>query len=462
MHKPTFSIVHATNRPWGWQAVFAQYLRRFAGSEQDWEQEVEYLLVCDESQAEQFDRHMEWGKVQMFAQPNRPCYIDAANYGVEKSNGRVILLATDDIFPPQDWNLEIGVKLKGNLDSDISLGEQVLWVNDGVFPHIMTMQIFTRQWWARYGFAFNPAYQSMHGDHDFTLRAQRDGVVVDARTNPRLQWEHCHYRAGTRPKDASDDINAGAARYVEGWRQLDRDWPGYNAKPLIDALYDMAVTTPTDINEHLPVLRELGRGKRVLELGVRTGCSSIAFLAGRPESLTSIDIDWSQLDPQVIAGAELAEVNWIRHEMSSLQCPVGPNFAHKSYDILFIDTLHTADQIREELRIHAPRAHRIVIHDTVANWTKGENGQPGIGGPILDLLEPVDSVWSVEKEYRNNNGLMILRRDGVAPFDYGCVDKPQAIPFTYTGPDQLQPGDMIEVCIGGEPLPVATACGRKF
>jgi hypothetical protein len=423
MHKPTFSIVHATNRPWGWQAVFAQYKRRFAGSEHDWSQEVEYLLVCDAAQAGQFALHNECGKLSnVLSNPDRPCYIDATNYGVEQSNGRIILLATDDMFPPEEWNIELLANFKGDWRSDISLGEQVLWVNDGVFPHIMTMQIFTRQWWARYGFAFNPAYQSMHGDHDFTLRAQRDGVVVDARTNPRLQWEHCHYRAGTRPKDESDDINAGAARYVEGWRQLDKDWPGYNSKPLIDALYDMAVATETDINEHLPVLRELGRGKNILELGVRTGCSSIAFLAGRPESLTSIDIDWSQLDPQVIAGAELAGVDWTRFEISSIYAHTflpGPEY--RRYDLLFIDTLHTADQIREELRIHAPHADRIVIHDTVANWTKGENGQPGIGGPILDLIEPVDSVWSVEMEYHNNNGLMILRRDGVAPFDYGCV-----------------------------------------
>jgi len=420
MHKPGISIVHATNRPWGWQAVYSQYLRRFVGSGESWDQEVEYLLVCDAAQAHQFQYRSRFGKVQLIAQPNRPCYIDAANYGVEKSQGRIILLATDDMFPPEEWDIEMLACFKGNWRSDISLGEQVLWVNDGVFPHIMTMQIFTRQWWARYGFAFNPAYQSMNGDHDFTLRAQRDGVVVDARTNPRLQWQHCHYRAGTRPKDESDDINAGAARYVEGWRQLDKDWPGYNSKPMIDALFDMAVATETDINEHLPVLRELGRGKNVLELGVRTGCSSIAFLAGRAKTLTSVDIDWSQLDPQVIAGAQLADVSWIRCKASSVDVEYFPQ-TRMHLDLLFIDTLHTADQIREELRIHAPHADRIVIHDTVANWTKGENGQPGIGGPILDLLEPVDSVWHVEKEYSNNNGLMILRRDGVAPFDYECV-----------------------------------------
>jgi len=455
-NRPTFSIVHATNRPWGWQAVYAQYLRRFKELSISWERDVEYILVCDEVQHSQFFYHRDQGPAQFIAQPNRPCYIDAANYGVEQSHGRIILLATDDMFPPEDWNVGIGLALNGDLRSVFSLGEQVLWVNDGVFPHIMAMQIFTRQWWARYGFAFNPAYQSMNGDHDFTLRAQRDGVVVDARTNPRLQWEHCHYRAGTRPKDASDDVNAGAARYVEGWRQLEKDWPEYNSKPMIDALYDMAVATPTDINEHLPVLRELGRGKRILELGVRTGCSSIAFLAGRPGSLTSIDIDWSQLDPQVIAGAELAGVKWGRHKLSSIDATALNGYTGyviyaetRNYDLLFIDTLHTADQIREELRIHAPHADRIVIHDTVANWAKGENGQPGIGGPILDLLEPVDSVWSVEKEYSNNNGLMVLRRDGVAPFDYGCVDKPQSIPFTYTGPEQLQPGDMIEVGFKG-------------
>ena len=86
----------------------------------------------------------------------------------------------------------------------------------------------------------------------------------------------------------------------------------------------------------------------------------------------------------------------------------------------------------------------------------------------MDLLEPVNSVWHVEREYSNNNGLMILCRDGVAPLTLprNVKDSKDAfallIPFTYTGPDQLQPGDMIEVSIGGEPLPDATAYGRKF
>jgi hypothetical protein len=175
------------------------------------------------------------------------------------------------------------------------------------------------------------------------------------------------------------------------------------ATATIDKLYEEACLKVSDINEHLPVLRELAVGKRVLELGVRTGESTRAFLAARPELLVSVDCNWGNLAPQVIEVATEAGIPWIRlHQDSRALVPV------ESFDLLFVDTLHTESHVREELAAHAHKAQRIAFHDSVTNWTHGEQGQPGIGAPIMDLC--ATGQFRLEASYGNNNGLLVLCR----------------------------------------------------
>ena len=171
----------------------------------------------------------------------------------------------------------------------------------------------------------------------------------------------------------------------------------------IDRLYDEACARKSDINEHLPVLRDLAEGKRVLELGVRSGESTCAFLAARPELLVSVDRNWNNLRSGVINAAAEAGIKWIRLNQDSREpVPI------ESFDLLFVDTLHTEEQVRAELATHAHKAHRIAFHDTVTNWTDGELGQPGISAPIMELIRSGEFI--VEQANPNNNGLLVLER----------------------------------------------------
>src|SRR5262245_5381518 len=54
--------------------------------------------------------------------------------------------------------------------------------------------------------------------------------------------------------------------------------------------YHQACSTPSDINEHLPILSELAqRCDHVTEFGRRTGNSTIAFIHAQPKRLVSYD-----------------------------------------------------------------------------------------------------------------------------------------------------------------------------
>jgi hypothetical protein len=167
--------------------------------------------------------------------------------------------------------------------------------------------------------------------------------------------------------------------------------------------YRAACLTPADINEHLPVLYELARGcKRVTELGTRTGVSTLAFLQAQPEKLVCYDL--VRL-PEVDQLAALAgRTEFVFRQEDVLQAEI------EETDLLFIDTLHSYDQLREELRRHAGKARRyVVLHDTTTFGEEGElEGQRGLWPAVEEFL--AEGTFVLSRRYENNNGLAVLER----------------------------------------------------
>jgi predicted O-methyltransferase YrrM len=127
--------------------------------------------------------------------------------------------------------------------------------------------------------------------------------------------------------------------------------------------FERLCVTPSDIYEHLSTFVDLvvaRNAQHVIELGTRTGVSTIAWLEGLRQTggrLTSVDIDerpdigdydhWtfvrgSDLDPSVLARLDDA-------------------------DLIFVDTSHAYDQTVRELNVYVHLVRRpglIVLHDT--------------------------------------------------------------------------------------------------
>ena len=224
-------------------------------------------------------------------------------------------------------------------------------------------------------------------------------------------------------KKQSDELPAS---WIE---HLKAHWARWN----IDRRYRKKTKEKSDINEHLPLLRELSRScASVCEIGVRRCVSSWAFLQGLAESeaskkkLLCIDINpadisdlkrWGEsIIPPVRASMVIADSRKIilPHE----------------FDLLFIDTLHVYGQLKAELWAHQGRIRRfIVLHDTEIDGDRGEilrmgwdickmardtgmkeeDLSKGMGRAIDEFLAKFPE-WVLKHHFPNNNGLTILAR----------------------------------------------------
>lgn len=192
---------------------------------------------------------------------------------------------------------------------------------------------------------------------------------------------------------------------------------------MIQEKYNQLVNTPSDINEHLPILRKYAEdSKSVVELGVREVVSTFAFIAARPETLISVDIkhpyDWGAQNQYDLAVdcAKNTGVNFTFIRSNSLEVSL------PKHDLLFIDTWHCYRQLLAELLLHHDSVSKyIILHDTtlfeyIDETYYGEAGQGLEVGlwPAIEKFLSQNKNWRVKERLTNNNGLTILER---------CYDK---------------------------------------
>lgn len=174
----------------------------------------------------------------------------------------------------------------------------------------------------------------------------------------------------------------------------------------IEELYRQARDQPSDICEHVERMRELGsKCPHITEMGVRTGVSTAAWIAARPKTLVCYDV---QRCPEVDLLERVARgigIGFTFRSQDVLKATIEPT------DMLFIDTVHTYEQLRQELALHAGKARKyIVLHDTE---TFGQVGElPGTRGvwPAVEEFLAAHTEWNICERRINNNGLTVLER----------------------------------------------------
>jgi len=160
--------------------------------------------------------------------------------------------------------------------------------------------------------------------------------------------------------------------------------------------YKIFCDTPSDINEHLPKLRDYAdKCEHITEMGVR-GCVSLsAFLVSNAKKVVAIDIlkVWTP---------EVDKLTFICAD--DLQIEIEPT------DFLFIDTLHNYKHCIQELNLHAKNVKKYIgFHDTFIFGTNGDDGGKGLLQAITEFLEQ-NKDWQMEYHTNNNNGLSIIAR----------------------------------------------------
>lgn len=166
---------------------------------------------------------------------------------------------------------------------------------------------------------------------------------------------------------------------------------------------------PSDIHEHLPVLRKYAlECTHVTEMGVRWVCSTWAWLDAEVSVIRCYDI----VDPPSDSLDELYDfagdngLDFEFYRADVLEVDIEPT------ELLFIDTQHTYVQLKQELARHADQVSKYMIfHDTTLYAHRGEDGTQGVG--LWDALEEflaAHDEWNVVERLTNNNGLTIIKR----------------------------------------------------
>ena len=177
----------------------------------------------------------------------------------------------------------------------------------------------------------------------------------------------------------------------------------------IEYYYNIKCNEASDINEHLPTLYKFSKEcKSIAEFGVRSVVSSYAFAYSKPEKLICIDIEKHE---NVDVFLELCHKENINAKFEL--CDSRKYKFEEPVDLIFIDTLHTYSQLKEELEVLGNMAKKyLIFHDTITFGYENENTnydgeKNGLIPAIAEFLK-ANSNWSELMTYSNNNGLTIL------------------------------------------------------
>lgn len=165
----------------------------------------------------------------------------------------------------------------------------------------------------------------------------------------------------------------------------------------------------SDICEHMPTLQKYGSMcSHITEFGARHGSSTIALILAKAQYFISYDIS---ITDNINILLNLSKSNNINFNFKQ-QNVIASDFVIDETDLLFIDTLHTYNQLKVELNRHSSQVKKyIIIHDTETFKHRGEdrNNEKGLMDAIGEFINK-NNVWVIEKIFTNNNGLTILKR----------------------------------------------------
>ena len=180
--------------------------------------------------------------------------------------------------------------------------------------------------------------------------------------------------------------------------------------------YNYLCSVPSDINEHLPVIKKYAEEcEHITEMGVRYVISTWALLASKPKTLVCYDI---------LTGLDMNVFNSNINELSNKAKDIDVNFSFtqadvlnieiEETDLLLIDTYHEYNQIKQELKLHGNKARKyLIFHDTTTFGEFGETFKtPNTIGiwPAIEEFLLENQEWKIQERLTNNNGLTILKK----------------------------------------------------
>ena len=159
----------------------------------------------------------------------------------------------------------------------------------------------------------------------------------------------------------------------------------------------------SDINEHVETIFNFTKGCNVaVSLGIGRGDAAFSLLLSCQHHIS--------IDPNPSRDTLNFLNDYFGPKSSSIIQSTSDLIEIDDFDVLFVDSVHTADCVEKELKTHANKVNKFIIfHDTHIFGDVGEDNGEGIKKPIYEFLSN-NQEWKIVYNENHNNGLMILAK----------------------------------------------------
>lgn len=142
----------------------------------------ELLVSVDEDDIE-LDKYREYYSGDRLIVRKNKSAIEAINNAAKVAQGNLFIIVSDDTDCPNKWGLKLEIMTRGMRDF-------VIKTYDGVQSRIITMPIFDRAYYNRFGYVYHPEYEHMFADTEYTDVAHKLKRVV---TKLTMRFPHEQY-----------------------------------------------------------------------------------------------------------------------------------------------------------------------------------------------------------------------------------------------------------------------------
>jgi len=239
--------------------------------------------------------------------------------------------------------------------------------------------------------------------HKLLIDSQSPLVVMPSRWNYKNAQKNkevyfSHLWGGKKNKDPANFLPVVEAREHKSMKTLDELYLSWKDKTRPNTRWKMT----GDITNRLDWLVTTFSGlESITEFGAYQGCSTAAWLKCRPKKLTTIDITRNLDEDEYSEIAKGLRIDFRYIIANDLDIEI------EETDLLFIDTMHTADHTYLELTKHAHKAKKYLAFHDVHPTRFGT--QEGIDR--WHAKQPVQ--WNVVYHDIEDCGFLILERPEV-------------------------------------------------
>jgi predicted O-methyltransferase YrrM len=369
----------------------------------------------------------EEANILLDGKPSQKCVeVLGRNIGIRRLNTDFILSTNIDVICPtrnyfdllQDKDtFYVGARRNIPL-SEVTSQEELMKLN---YPQVGDSGAFIGDVWSLVNCCGD--FQYAHKDVWYSIRGFEESLIGRGFTDSNVQkkaqlngfklkvvrdipFYHINHEGGFGGSGIINDMDFSLRDFENTTNK--EDWGFNNMKldvhTLVNDFFELKIGTPSDISEHLQFLHDVTvvmNAKQVVELGVREGCSTSAFLSALTETsgnLWSCDIQ----RPIGEVAKFLDNFNWsfnLGNSISLTTIKVIPN----SYDIVFIDTSHFFNETYQEMTLYFQNLRLgglMILHDS--NEPVYATEKDAINR-FMDLH--TTSEWF---EFKNNHGLFVI------------------------------------------------------